>query len=313
MVITPVVARKLRIEFEGARYHVINRGNYRRDVFGSVGAAQAFEATLLEACAAYGWRLHAHVLMHNHYHLALETPQANLVQGMHWLQSTFATRFNRFRSERGHLFQGRYQALLIEDAVALGNVVDYIHLNPVRARLVAPEQLGGFRWSSLRKFLSGSAEAVYAPEDWLLPKGFDNDRAGWQAYVAWLQALATDEREQAERGFETMSKGWAVGTHAWKRQLAADYAQQSLAPGMEAGELRELREARWRDLLESGLKQADVTTDRLESSRRSAVWKMQIARELRMAGAPYAWIARELHMGAASSVRAYVAGVKTSN
>jgi hypothetical protein len=74
---------------------------------------------------------------------------------MHWLQGTFATRFNRFRKERGHLFQGRYQAILIEDAAALARVVDYIHLNPVRAEQVTAEQMVDFSWSSLRLFVRG--------------------------------------------------------------------------------------------------------------------------------------------------------------
>jgi REP element-mobilizing transposase RayT len=72
-------------------------------------------------------------LLRNHYHVALTTPVPNLGDGMHWLQTTFALRFNRFRSERGHLFQGRYQSPLVEDAAALVRVVDYIHLNPVLA------------------------------------------------------------------------------------------------------------------------------------------------------------------------------------
>ena len=75
------MARRLRIQYEGALYHVINRGNYRRDIFETVGAAQAFLAVLDEATSRYGWRLHAYVLMRNHYHLALETPQTNLGSG----------------------------------------------------------------------------------------------------------------------------------------------------------------------------------------------------------------------------------------
>jgi REP element-mobilizing transposase RayT len=99
------MARKLRIEFPGAVYHVINRGNYRRDLFLSAGEAGAFVRTLEEAAESYGWRIYAYALMRNHYHVALQTPQPNLVEGMHWLQTTFATRFNRLHRERGHLFQ----------------------------------------------------------------------------------------------------------------------------------------------------------------------------------------------------------------
>ena len=81
----------------------------------------SFLKCLQEACEGMGWRLHAWVLMGNHYHLCLETPEANLVEGMRWLQSTFANRFNRFRKESGHVFQGRYKAILLDDD-ALGAV-----------------------------------------------------------------------------------------------------------------------------------------------------------------------------------------------
>jgi len=101
------MARKLRLEFPGAVYHVINRGNYRTDVFAAETTKAAFEACLFAACEKFGWVLHAYVVMRNHYHLALETPQGNLVAGLHWLQETFANRFNRLRGERGRLFQGK--------------------------------------------------------------------------------------------------------------------------------------------------------------------------------------------------------------
>ena len=140
--------RKLRLEFPGACYHVINRGNYRADIFKTEGAKAAFEACLFEACTKSGWRLHAYVLMSNHYHLAVETPEGNLVSGMHWLQATFANRFNKLRGERGHLFQGRYKALLVEEGEALGQVCHYLHLNPVRARIAPVRELAAFRYGS---------------------------------------------------------------------------------------------------------------------------------------------------------------------
>jgi len=127
------MARKLRLEFPGACYHVINRGNYRAWVFREEKTKAAFEACLFEACARCQWRLHAFVIMGNHYHLAMETPLGNLVAGMQWLQATFANRFDRLREEHGHLFQGRFKALLVEPGGALGQVCHYIHLNPVRA------------------------------------------------------------------------------------------------------------------------------------------------------------------------------------
>lgn len=304
------MARKLRIQYEGAIYHVINRGNYRRDVFGTAGAAQAFEQVVLEACALHGWRLHAHVVMGNHYHLAVETPRANLVEGMHWLQSTFATRFNRLRQARGHLFQGRYQALLVEDAAALARVVDYIHLNPVRAGLTAPAKVAGYRWGSLRWFLQAGRPAGLVSGDWLRHHGWTDSPAGMRAYAAYLAELATDEAEQKRLGLEQLSAGWAIGTLAWRKKVARDHAHRALRPGLEAGELKDLKEAHWGQVLESELKRAGKTAKAVADAVGSAPWKITAALKLRQAGAGYAWITAALRMGKASSVRAYLCQAK---
>ncbi len=108
------MARPLRIQFPGAIYHVMNRGNYRDNIFATSGAASAFVDCLWEACEQTKWKVHAYCVMRNHYHLAIETPEGNLVEGVHWLQSTYGNRFNRFRKENGRAFQGRYKAVLIE-------------------------------------------------------------------------------------------------------------------------------------------------------------------------------------------------------
>ena len=114
----------------------MSRGNYRKDLFTEAQTGVAFEKALFDACECCGWRLHAYVIMSNHYHLALETPNGNLVEGMRWLQGTFGNRFNKFTGERGHVFQGRYKALLVEPGRSLVGLVNYIHLNPIRAILV---------------------------------------------------------------------------------------------------------------------------------------------------------------------------------
>ena len=300
------MARKLRIQYEGAIYHVINRGNYRRDVFESVGAAQAFEETLMEAGAENGWRLHAFVIMRNHYHLAVETPQANLVEGMHWLQSTFSTRFNRFRQERGHLFQGRYQALLVEDMTALAKVVDYIHLNPARAKIVPAERLVDFRWSSLRRFLRGPRTPVMCCQDWLQSHGLEDTATGLQTYASYLSALAGNEAEQKRLGLEQLSKGWAIGTAGWCRTIAKEHADRALAPGIETTELRGLKEARWTQVLDQELERHQQTRESAASSRANSAWKITTTIQLRNVGAPYAWITQHLHMGSTSTVRVYL-------
>ncbi len=301
------MARKLRIEYEGALYHVINRGNYRGDVFGSVGAAEAFTAALAETCEQFGWRLHAYVIMRNHYHLALETPQPNLVSGMHWLQSTYSTRFNRFRSENGHLFQGRYQSLLVEDRAALVRVVNYIHLNPVRAGIVSAENIPGFRWSSLPRFLRGGCPVWLSPEQWLEHLGFDESPAGWQAYGNYLRKLSANPAEQDRQEFKNLSHGWAIGTQGWRQAMAKEYAHRALSPGIERAQLHELREARWTAGLALVLQDFRKTAHDAKQEPKAVDWKVAAARRLRKeSGAPYAWIAEELHMGMPSSIRVYL-------
>jgi putative transposase len=301
------MARKLRIEFPDAVYHVLNRGNYRRDLFLSAGEAGAFVKALEEAAESYGWRIHAYAVMRNHYHIALRTPQPNLVEGMHWLQTTFATRFNRLHRERGHLFQGRYQALLVEDDAALARLVDYIHLNPVRAKIVPPEQASAFRWSSLGRFVRSNGFAQMEALPWLRVQRLEPDVAGWAAYLERLRSLALSPEEQDRLGFSAMSRGWAIGTHGWRQAVARDYAQLALNPGLAAAEARALREASWTSCLDGVLRRARKTRQEAEKDAKSASWKIEAAECLRReAGAAVTWIARELHMGSPNAVRGYL-------
>ena len=109
-----VMPRKNRVEFEGAIYHVMDRGDRREAIFLDDKDRERFLETLGEACDKTGWRVHAYVLLGNHYHLMVQTPSANLVRGMSWLQSTYTVRFNRRHSMSGHLFQGRYKAVVVD-------------------------------------------------------------------------------------------------------------------------------------------------------------------------------------------------------
>ncbi|MSU47775.1 MAG: transposase [Opitutus sp.] len=293
------MARKPRIQFAGALYHVINRGNYRRDVFESAATAAAFEHCLFEACDQAGWRLHAFTLMRNHFHLALETPRANLVEGMHWLQSTFATRFNRFRNERGHLFQGRYQAILVQPGTHLAQVVNYIHLNPVRAGIVTVDQLAQFRWSSFRRFVKAGRPAFLVCDDWLEAVGGIADTAeGWQRYREYLAWLAADEGEQKRQGFETLSRGWAIGDEGWRKEVAKEHAESLAAQEPSGVEMNELKEAVWTRALERLLEKAGRTRAEAPNDWCGAEWKVKIAIELRRTTtATNDWIAQELSMG----------------
>ena len=305
------MARKLRLEYPGAIYHVINRGNYRRDVFETVGAAQSFVQTLEEAVALYGWRLQAYALMSNHFHLVVETPQPNLTEGMHWLMSTTATRFNRFRQERGHLFQGRYQALPIEDARVMGHVIDYVHLNPVRAQVVEASQVGAFRWSSLARFLRGPRFAGLDSEGALNGRGRTDTPEGWSGYVEHLIALAANQEEQKRLGYEGFSTGWAIGGKDWQRTLAAEHKNMALTPGLAAQEARALREAQWRELLDKKLRQTGRTQAEALAAPKTAPWKLQIAQSVRTeSGASVAWLTRELALGAEGTARSMMSRLR---
>ena len=210
------MARKLRLLFPHGLSHVINRGNHRRDVFESSGSRRAFLVTLGETRRRYRWQVHAYVFMQNDFYLTLDTPEPNLTLGMHWLLGTFAIRFNQFRSERGHLFQGRYHAQLVEDAVALARVVDYIHLNPVRAGLVLPAAVASFQGSSLSVLQQEGCPEWLSAAGIRDRMGFDGAGTIWSRYVAHLTEWARSSGAQAELGFPELSRRWAIGTCGWK-------------------------------------------------------------------------------------------------
>ncbi|GAB1487657.1 hypothetical protein MASR2M8_00970 [Opitutaceae bacterium] len=299
--------RRLRIEYPGAIYHVINRGNFRKDVFAGGGAAAAFERALFETCTRYRWRLHAYVIMRNHYHLAVETLEANLVAGMHWLQSTFCTRFTRFRGESGHVFQGRYQSILIEDAAALTRVADYIHLNPLRARRISAGGLAHFRWSSLWYFQRVARPRSLEARDILRAHALEDLPADWSRYVESLERLASDEGEQRRLGHPDFSRGHAIGTAAWRRAIAVQHQRFTLSPGLEASEANTLRRAVWEARLSEAMNRLHRSeSDLLLERRKGAAWKVQLAIALRAAGVPARWIAERLNMGSPNAVRAYV-------
>ena len=175
------MARAVRVEFAGAFYHVMARGDRREAIVRDDVDRASFVRTLPEAGERSGFRVHAFVLMSNHYHLLLETPQANRSRGMGWLQNAFTRRINTRHALWGHLFGGRYKAILVEPGNCFWALLDYIHLNPVRAGVVAEKDgLESYVWSSLPHYLglrasdppgwkprwvSTSADAMIRPVD----------------------------------------------------------------------------------------------------------------------------------------------------
>src|SRR5436305_1759006 len=162
------MARKLRVQYPGAVYHVMNRGDRREDIFADDQDRQRFIDTLTEVCQKTLWQVHAFCLMTNHFHLVIETPQANLVAGMKWFLGTYTSRFNRRHKEFGHLFSGRYKAKFVDGSGNgyLKTVCDYFHLNPTRAGLLgAGQPLTEFAWSSYRPYLKRSARPPWLRVD----------------------------------------------------------------------------------------------------------------------------------------------------
>lgn len=303
------MARKLRLEYAGACYHVINRGNYRSDIFRSEGAKAAFEECLFEACGKSNWVLHAFVVMRNHYHLALATPEGNLVAGMQWLQATYANRFNSFRGEHGHLFQGRYKALLVEAGEPLGQVCHYIHPNPVRAGIVSVERLREYRHLSYWYLGQPKLRPKFLETGTALAEAgcLADTRAGRTSYGAYLAWQAEEGPAGKNQAYVQLSQGWALGTREFRRALIKDHALAADARSWSDAGAREIKEARWAERLAECLKSAGKTESDAGGDLKSARWKVEIADELkRSTQATNGWIGRQLDMGSGVAVSQYV-------
>ena len=173
------MARKPRIEYDGAVYHIMCRAIHGVKIFTRQDQMDLWLGTLGQACERTGWVVHAYVVMNNHYHALVETREANLVAGMKWFQGTFTQRYNAGEKRWGHLYQGRYKALVVDGHSGgyFGRVSTYIHLNPVRAGLVdGGKKLSRYGWSSLGWCLT-EKKCVLA---WML-KGCTVMSNGWIA------------------------------------------------------------------------------------------------------------------------------------
>jgi len=160
------MARPLRIEYHGALYHVTSRGDGRDDIFLDDEDCEIFLAVLSEVCDRFNWVLHAYCLMTNHYHLLVETPDGNLSLGMRQLNGVYTQRFNRSHKRVGHVFQGRYKAILVEKESYLLELARYIVLNPVRARMVRAAK--DWSWSSYRATAGFTTQKEWLEVDWVL-------------------------------------------------------------------------------------------------------------------------------------------------
>lgn len=180
------MSRPLRIELAGGLYHVTSRGDGREAIYFEDGDRLKWLEVLGEVCERFNWRVHAWCQMTNHYHLVIETPEANLAQGMRQLNGVYTQHVNRAHKRVGHVFQGRYKAILVERDSYLLELARYVVLNPVRAGMVkGPRQ---WRWSSYRSMVSSTEAPSWLVTDWILGQ-FGQVRArAVQKYIDFVRS-----------------------------------------------------------------------------------------------------------------------------
>ncbi|HUK37025.1 MAG TPA: transposase, partial [Vicinamibacterales bacterium] len=187
------MSRPLRLEYPGSFWHITARGNNRQLIFADDDDRRSFLEMLGESVERFGWIVPAYVLMPNHYHLVLELTWPELSRGMHWLNSRFSLRFNQRHRRVGHLFQARFKSFLVDKEAYFLELLRYVVLNPVRARMTSrPDD---YEWSSHRAVLGEVAAPEWlAVDDALAPFGRNRDaaRSEYRAFVD--RAIGCDAR-----------------------------------------------------------------------------------------------------------------------
>jgi putative transposase len=316
--------RQVRIEFEGAVYHVMCRGNRQEAIFVDAEDREVFLRTLSEAGHKHGWGIHSYVLMDNHYHLLLETPEANLVKGMTWFQTTYTVRYNARHRKRGHLFGGRYKAILVDTdgSEYFRTLMDYIHLNPVRAGIVkmrAEARVVGYPWSSLGAF---GNRATKRPDFLWTERAFrvfgcKDTPAGRRRFVERVE-----ERARAEKAEEcglaqlegqslqsTLRRGWCYGTDAFKEHLLElsahllDKRSTQSRDNYQGPEIEAHGERRAEQIVQAGLEVLGMAEEELGQTKKTAREKFIIAWKIRTeTGVPLKWVSERLKMGNPANV-----------
>jgi REP element-mobilizing transposase RayT len=306
--------RKLRVEYAGAIYHVMNRGDRREAIFLGDEDRELFLETLGQACGKTGWQVHAYCLMGNHFHLVVETPRANLVAGMRWFLGTYTARFNRRHKLFGHLFSGRYKSLVVDGSGSgyLKAVCDYVHLNPVRAKLLTPEQaLKAYQWSSWPEYLKTPGKRwPWLRVDRLLGEwGVKADNAaGRQQLEQGMEQRKELEWSKENADWKRLRRGWCWGSKGFREELL-EWIGQKQGGQHHGEELWESDEQKAERLVGEMLRAAGWTEKELRDRRKGDKRKVRMAERLREETAmSWNWIAKRLVMGhwrtAANAVRA---------
>lgn len=206
------MARPYRIEYPGAVYHITARGNARQDIFLDEVDRTSFLEGYAHVSQRFNWHCHAYCLMSNHYHFVLETPDANLSQGMRQLNGVYTQKFNRRHGRTGHVLQGRFSAILVEREPYLLELCRYVVLNPVRAGMVRSAR--EWPWSSYRGTAGQAVCASWLSTDWILSH-FGRTRA--RAEAAYREFVS--EGRTQPRIWEQLQQQVYLGSDAFIRQV----------------------------------------------------------------------------------------------
>ena len=200
------MARPLRVEYPGAFYHVIARGNNREKLFRNDRDNEKFIEYLEKAVERFSIIIHTYCLMSNHYHLLVETPDANLSKAMQWVNVSYATYFNKKRRRHGHLFQGRFKAILIDADAYLKHLSRYIHLNPVRAKMVSSPV--AYQWSSYGAFSGKQKVPQFIETNWLLSNFGKNIKEAQKNYRNFVEKV---DAQTVENPDKQLIEGFLLG------------------------------------------------------------------------------------------------------
>ena len=210
------MARAWRIEYEGALYHVLSRGNEKQNIVINDDDRKLFLGTAGEMGERFEIDLFAYVLMDNHYHLLFRTNRANLCRSMQWFGATYTKRFNLRHNRSGHLFQGRFKNMLVQNDAYLLQLSYYIHRNPLRAGMV--KRLADYKWSSYRAYAYAKSHQNWLNTNVILSQ-FINVKDQHQAYRENIQKYSKEE----QRVWEDLRHGIFVGTEKFVKRIKKRY------------------------------------------------------------------------------------------
>ena len=254
------MARQWRIEYPDALYHILSRGNNRQDIFLDDDDRNIFLDILDELSERFNFEIYAYVSMDNHYHILLKTLNANLSKGMQWLGTKYTRKFNNRHMESGHLFQGRFKSILVENDTYLLQLSCYIHRNPLRAGIV--DRLADYPWSSYQYYAYKKK-----PPEWLntsaILRQFQNVDDKHKAYRLKVQNYSDEENNP----FENIKHGLIYGSQNFINKIKANFLSKEIVEELPQHN-RLLKDIRPDDLLVKGCQVLKCDLEDFQNSRR---------------------------------------------